>query len=283
MSGRVSVVLVADHAGPALIRCLASLIAQSAGPPEVVVADATGEAARVLSSKYVEVRFLVAGAPSSKALLLQRAIDQATGDIVAVTDPACWFPPDWTIKLRQAHDSGFDVVGGAVEYDGAGTVAGWACFLADYGPFLPPVARRVSGALAGNHISYRRSLLPADRYDKTFLLWELERRGVRWLFEPELVIHCSPDAGPLQFARRYYGNAREFAAERTVEFSTATRLAHIASSPALPLVLLLRRIQAVWPKRKHRVRLLQSLPWIAVFVCCWSAGELVGYWRGRRP
>jgi Glycosyl transferase family 2 len=286
MSARISVVLAADHAGPGLSRCLRSLIGQ-AGPIEIIVAGVSNKAVRSFATDYAEVRFVASGEPLPKAMLLQRAIDQATGEIIVVTEPDCWFPPDWAGRLRQAHDSGFAVIGGAVEYGGAGTIAGWACFLADYGPFLRPAFRQVSGPLAGNHISYKRSALsqavcPQRGYVKTFLLWDLERQGVACLFDPELVIFCAPHSRPWQFARRYYANAREFAAARAADFSGASRISHIATTPALPLLLLFRRVRAIWPKRKHRKRLLQSLPLIAGFVLCWSAGELAGYLRGRR-
>jgi hypothetical protein len=283
---RISVVLATDQAGPALTKCLDSLLRQSPDPPEILVADTSGEAARLLATKYVEVRFIVADAPLSKPRLLHRTIDQASGSIVAVTEPNCWFPPDWTRKLGQAHDSGFALVGGAVEYGGAETVPGWACFLADYGLFLPPAVRRTSGPLAGNHISYRRDLLSGaiDRqqgYIKTLLLWELERGGVTCLFDPGLVVLCAPDRPPWQFARQYYANARAFAAARSATFSRGQRVAHIAASPAVLFLLLLRRVSAVWPKSRHRMRLFTCLPLMAFFVFCWSTGELVGYLQRR--
>jgi hypothetical protein len=36
----------------------------------------------------------------------------------------------------------------------------------------------------------------------------------------------------------------------------------------------------VLAKGRHRALLLRSLPLIAIFVCSWGLGEVVGYWFG---
>jgi glycosyltransferase involved in cell wall biosynthesis len=284
-----SVVLAAYEAGPALEKCITSLLQQDSGSavPEIIVASTAGEDANTLAAKYPSVRFLHFAQRLPKSALLKNAIAAASGEIVAVTEPDCWFPPGWAKRLQCAHQSEFPVIGGAVTYGGDDSASGWACFLADYGAFLPSEEPRTSSLLAGNHISFKRGILAAvsacwERgYDKTFVLWELQDRGVRFLFEPGLVVCCAPDPEPRRFARKYYANAREFAAARATAFSMARRVAHIAGSPALPFLLLYRRLRAIWTKRAYRVRLLRSLPFMTIFVLCWSAGELSGYFVRR--
>jgi hypothetical protein len=234
------------------------------------------------------VRFLNFPTCTPKPELLKEALLLAGGEIVAVTEQNCRFPARWVETLRRAHQLEFTAIGGAVAYGGDDTLTGWACFLADYGPFLPPEPRRISKLLAGNHISYKRSALSEASdcwqrgYVKTFLLWELERRGGHFLFEPELILYCTPERDPWRFAQQYYANARDFAAARAASFSTIQRLRHIVLAPLLPGLLLVRRIGAVWPKREHRSRLVRAIPLIAIFVLCWSAGELAGYFRTWR-
>jgi glycosyltransferase involved in cell wall biosynthesis len=285
----ISVVLAAYEAGPALGKCITSLLQQDPGGavPEIIVASTAGAEANRLAVKYPKVRFLHFAQRLPKSALLKNAIAAASGEIVAVTEPDCWFPPDWAERLQCAHKSEFAVIGGAVAYGGDDSASSWACFLADYGAFLPSGKPRTSVLLAGNHISFKRGILAAvsacwERgYDKTFLLWELQQRGVRFLFEPGLVVCCAPDPAPRKFARKYYANAREFAATRATAFSTARCMAHIAGSPALPVLLLYQRLRAIWAKRAYRIRLLRSLPLMTIFVLCWSAGELVGYFVRR--
>ncbi|HEV3330998.1 MAG TPA: glycosyltransferase [Bryobacteraceae bacterium] len=272
---------------PELARCLDSLARQQSREAlETIVADGTGEIARSMAAKYPAVRFLHFAQACGKPQLLSRAMEQACGSIVAVTEPYCCFPADWVEKLCCAHQSEFAVIGGAVEYDGAETLAGWACYLADYGAFMLPAERRVTALLAGNHISYKRILLAgasdlwSEGYFKIFLLRDLERRGCRFLFEPELVITYASAPKWREFARQYYRNGSEFAATRTRHFSRAARLAHIVTTPALPLLLLFRRMRAVWGKRRNRGQLVRSIPLLALFVLCWSAGEFRGYLWG---
>jgi hypothetical protein len=287
---RVSVVLATSEMGPTLAKCLTSLLEQDpADNLEIIVAAAAGEDAPRLPVASSVVRLLNFPQRTPKPELLKEALLRAGGEIVAVTEPNCCFPPHWLETLRRAHQSEFVAIGGAVAYGGDETLASWACFLADYGPFLPPVSRRISTStlLAGNHISYKRNTLGETfncwqgGYVKTLLLRALERRGGHFLFEPELILHFTPERDPWRFARQYYANGRDFAAARAGSFSPIRRLWHIVSAPLLPALLLLRRIGAVWPKREHRSRVLRAVPLMAVFVLCWSAGELVGYARWR--
>jgi hypothetical protein len=285
----ISVVMAYDSAEPELARCLESLRRQKCAEQfETLVACPSEEAAGPLAVRFPEVRFLCWGGGHSKPQLLKRALDAARGEIVAVTEPYCYFPADWVGKLRRAHKGDFGVIGGAVEYGGPDTLVGWACHLADYGPFLLPAASRVTNLLAGGHISYKRGVLAQaaeswkEGYAKVFVLWDLQRRGIRCLFNSELVVWCAPQIGFAAFARRYYRDAREFAATRVRSLSALARIARIVTAPALPAILLLRRVRAVWGKAKCRVRLMEALPLLAVFVLCWSAGELRGYLRYDR-
>jgi hypothetical protein len=149
-----------------------------------------------------------------------------------------------------------------------------------------PASRRVTSVLAGNHISYKRWLLQEslesmyDGYWKVFFHSELKRQGIRFLFDPELVISCAQCESFSDFLRRYYRHAFHFGALRCRRILLGARLLRMVTAPALPLLLLYRRLSAVWGKQKNRVRLLLSTPLLAVFVLSWSAGELAGYVRG---
>jgi hypothetical protein len=150
----------------------------------------------------------------------------ARGDIVVLTEPYCYFPSGWLEKIRHVHQDDFGVIGGAVEYGGPNTLVGCACHLADYGPFTLPAASRVTSLLAGNHISYKRGTLAQaaeswkEEYAKAFMLWELERRGIRCFFNSDLVVWSAPETGFTDFARRYYADAVKFAATRARGVST---------------------------------------------------------------
>lgn len=258
----ISVIVAAPDRGPQLARCLDSLARQTLRDTEIIVADDD---------------------PQS----LSRALKQARGGIIAVTNTHCVFPAGWLEDLYRTHDSEFEVIGGTVEHGGPDTLAAWACYLADYGAFLPSAPRQVMPLLAGNHVSYKRAILEQssdllrDGYWKVFLLQDLNRRGVRFLFDPDLLISCIQDAGFYEFASGYFRNARGFAAARTRQFSPAARLARLVTTPALPVLLLYRRVRAAWSTNIKRNHLLAAIPLLAVLVLYWSAGEFLGYLAGR--
>jgi hypothetical protein len=215
--------------------------------------------------------------------LLQDCLSEARGDFVAVTDSRCSFSPDWLEKLLRAHREGYPVVGGAVACAGPSTLTAWATYFADYGPFIPPGARRETFLLAGNHVSYTADVLREELgrmkggYWKVFLHEDLERRGVRALFEPDLVVAHVQAESFREFTARYFRNGREFAARRVGRISKRLRLFHAITTPLLPPLLLYRRVCAVWGRRTERARLALSIPLLFTFVTAWSAGELVGY------
>jgi Glycosyl transferase family 2 len=281
----VSVVLATRDTGPILKRCLDSLAHQTLRDSETIVAVASGQACQ-WALCYPAVRFLVCSSSLDDPQLLQLALGEARGGIVAVTNSHCMFPPDWLEKMRRAHDSEFAVIGGVVGHGGPDTLAAWACYLADYGAFAPGSPRRVTSILAGNHISYKSRILQEstdalrDGYWKVFLLQDLDRRAIPCLFEPALVVSCVQTASFPEFARSYYRNACRFAALRARGFSFGARLVHIVTAPALPAVLLYRRIRSASGKAIGFGRLLAVIPLLGILTLYWSAGELTGYAAG---
>ena len=217
---------------------------------------------------------------------LKRAMEKAKGDIVAVTDSRCRFPADWLERLLRAHASAFPVIGGAVEHGGPDSILAWACYFADYGGFMLPALRRATTLLAGNHVSYKGSFLMTylaatpEGYWKTLFHRDLQRQGIEFLFDPELVVFCEQRETSWAFLRRYYRNAsrvRRHALEKHDVLDPASSAPNHAGIAGRALY---RRLRVAWGK-KHRGKLLLSIPWQAAFVTAWSAGELAGYWRGR--
>jgi glycosyltransferase involved in cell wall biosynthesis len=229
---------------------------------------------------------IILAEPVSTPETLKRAMEQAKGGIVAVTDSRCRFPADWLERLVRAHASAFPVIGGAVEHGGPDSILAWACYFADYGGFMLPAPRRVTSLLAGNHLSYKGTFLRTylssmpEGYWKAFFHGDLQRQGIPFLFDPELVVFCEQGETFWAFLQRYYRSARQFATMRSKRIASPTRLLHLFTAPALPALLLCRRVRAVWQK-KHRGKLLLSIPLQAAFVMAWSVGEVVGYLRGR--
>ena len=284
----ISVVMAANNPGAAIAECLESLARQTFfSRAEVIVAECStdGTGARI-RTEFPWVTLLHFDRPVGLPELMKEAMRQAQGKVMAVTDLHCVFPPDWLEKLFRAHQSDYAVIGGAVENGRSERLLDWACYFADYVAFMLPSARRVTPVLAGNHVTYKSWVIKEaldsmeGGFRKVFFHWELERRGVRFLFDPELVIYYARRNTFVGFMRGYYQHAWLFAAVRTKRMSVTSRFMRIITVPALPVFLLYQRIRPALGKKRNRGKLLLSIPLLALFVTAWATGELKGYLLG---
>jgi glycosyltransferase involved in cell wall biosynthesis len=286
---QISVVIATKNPGQQLYPCLDSLRDQDQSiANEIIVADASTDGSeQIIRVRYPAVRVLHFDPSMGHPQLVREALRQARGQIIAVTDASCRFPPDWMVRLHHAHSSDYPVIGGAVENRNSAGLLGWACFFADYGAFMLPASRRDTSVLAGNHVTYKKWLIDLkfdsmrEGFWKTFFHQDLQREGVRFLFDPSLVVYCARQNTFLNFSRRYFCDARLFAALRCKRISPVNSFLRLIATPALPVVLFYRRLAGLRTKG-HRVRFLLSLPLLAVFVTIWSVGEFAGYLRGLR-
>jgi glycosyltransferase involved in cell wall biosynthesis len=284
----ISVVMTTHNVASSVKSCLESLRRQSLREAaEIIVADSSTDGTdEMIRDQFPEVRLLHTERPAGLPELMRDALKSARGRIVAVTDPWCTFPEDWLEKVRRAHNSEFAVIGGAVENGCTDRIIDWACYFADYGAFMLPAEKKETPVLPGNHVSYKREAVVAaldamqDGFRKTLFHWDLARRGVRFLFNPELVARWARRNSFGDFARRYFHNGRAFAAVRSKRISSLERAARALTAPALPVLLLIQRLRAVLGKRRHLARVLATVPLVAVFVIAWSAGEFLGYLAG---
>ena len=286
----ISVVMATKNPGQQLYPCLDSLRDQDQSiTAEIIVADAsTDDSEQIIRARYPDVRVLHFDASMDSPQLIREALRQARGQIIAVTDAYCRFPPHWLANLQRAHEMDYAVIGGAVENGNSDGLLNWACFFADYGAFMLPAQRRVTPLLAGNHVSYKKWLLDQklgsmdDGFWKVFFHHDLEREGMQFLFDPSLVVYYTRRNTLVSFLMRYYRNARLFAAFRCKRISPASRFLRVIASPALPPLLLYQRLRAGLTKKAHRLRALLSLPLLALFVTVWAAGEFSGYLQGPK-
>jgi glycosyltransferase involved in cell wall biosynthesis len=284
----ISVVMATANAAKTVEACLKSLEDQAFFlNTEVIVADCSTDGTDDLMRKeFPRVKLLHFDRPMGLPQLLREALQHAQGHVVVVTEPHCRFASDWLEKLHRAHQSEFDVIGGAVENGRPNGLVNWACYFADYGPFMLPSRRKLSSLLPGNHVSYKRSAIEKelnsieDGFWKIFFHWDLEQQGVRFLFDPELVAYYVRPGSLASFLRGYYLHGWFFAAMRSKRISSAERSLHLVTTPALPLVLFYRRLRAALANPRHRAKVLLTTPLLAVMVIVWSAGELTGYLLG---
>src|ERR1700686_78125 len=283
----ISVVIATKNPGQHLRPCLDSLHAQDQSvASEIIVADASTDGSeQIIRVRYPDVHVLHFDPSMGRPQLIREALRQARGQIVALTDVSCRFPPDWMARIRQAHSTDCPVIGGAVENRNSAGLLSWACFFADYGAFMLPASRRDTSVLAGNHVTYKKWLIDLnfdsmrEGFWKAFFHQDLQRQGVPFLFDPSLVVYCARQDTFMRFSSRYFCDARLFAALRCKRISAVSRFLRLIATPAIPAVLFYRRLLGLRTKG-HRLRFLLSLPLLAVFVTIWAAGEFAGYLQG---
>src|SRR5260370_7173858 len=140
---QISVVMATKNPAQQLYPCLVSLCDQSPSvTAEIIVADASTDGSeQIIRARYPDVRVLHFDASMASPQLIRAALRQARGQIIAVTDAYCRFPPEWMARLRQAHETEYPVIGGAVENRNSDGLLNWPSFFPHYVPFIPPPPR----------------------------------------------------------------------------------------------------------------------------------------------
>jgi glycosyltransferase involved in cell wall biosynthesis len=284
----LSVVVPSVNGSGDLDGALAALEAQ--GDPdalEILVVDRIGEELREhVRRKFPHVRILPV--PSNATIPQMRAVAFAasTADAVAVIEDHVIVPRGWAEALLSTMNGSRRVVGGSVENAASEKLSDWAAFLCEYSHCINPLPSGPSPWLTGNNVVYPKTLLNEFRDVIAEGAWEnrlhdaMRAKGVALICHPEIVVGHKKHFSVSEYLGQRYLYARSYAGARVQGRSLGPRLAYAAAAFALPPVLLWRTVSRVVSKRRHVGHLVRSLPLLALFVCAWAAGEVVGYARG---
>ena len=280
-------VIAAWTGAEALGRCLASLRRQEPRVDfEVVVArnfDVGAATALAECPGSVDVP-LERGAtvPELRGAGLRRS----TGLVVAFLEDHAVCVPGWVAALLRAHAAPVAAVGGPVECGEGASPLDWAVYFYDYGRYMSPIAAGERADLSGLNMSFKRSALDAaadavrDGVFEDRLLGAIRAgHGTLWL-EPGAAVLHDRRHGAAEATLRAYHLARGFAARRVAGAGAARRLAFAFAAFGLPALSLARCGLGVLRRRRHVEKFARALPWLAVLVAFWSAGECLGYLAG---
>lgn len=284
----LSVVIPSVNGYADLRDCLSALARESAGVRlELLVVDRCGEIVRrQVRQDFPAARLLAVDSSVTIPEMRAMAFDEATAPAVAVIEDHVIVPPGWARRLLDALGDGNKVVGGSVENAATGTVLDWAAFLCEYSHCLPPLPSGPVDWLTGNNVVYPKALLDRYRAATHAGKWEnhlhdtLRADGVPLVCHPEIAIGHKKHYTFGEYLSQRYLYARSYAGARVTEASPPIKAAYGFAALALPPLLFYRTVSRIAKKARHRSWLLRSVPLIAVFVCAWGAGEVVGYWRG---
>ena len=283
-------VVVASLVGPPFIdECLASLEQQArACDAEVIVVACGGrEYAERIERKFGWARVIHVETRETIPELRARGVEQARGEIVAIIEEHCLAAPDWLARAREAHRDGeCGAAGGPVADAGYGRLRDWVVYFCEYHAYLPPWRDGPAPALATANVAYRRSVVLRYQDLLAATCWEaslhpkLLADGVCLRSVPSMIVR---KRGPFEYGyylRQRYLYSRAFAGWRARHLPGMQRLAYLASSPLLPLLLLARMTKGVCRKRSRIAKYAQSIPLLIPALVVYTAGEFVGYLAG---
>jgi hypothetical protein len=288
---RVTVAVVSICGAAHLTRCLDALAAQTGAPPfeVVVVFDPHLEDVPALQPRYPDVRLVSNEGQRTPLELASRAVREAGGDIVLLTEDHCVPRPDWVATLLAAVRPGRGAVGGVVEPESEARAVDWAFFYVDFFRYMRPVREGPSPSLTVCNVAYRRSDLEAIRplwesfFHETAINDALRKRfGPLWLV-PEAEVRMRRTVRFADAVYERYAFGRLFGCTRLVFAGPARRLFYTVFAPTLPLLLLGRMAAKAVRRPPVWLRFLKAAPALAVMVLAWSWGEWLGYLTRRRP
>ncbi len=289
---RVSVLVCAIAGAEHLARCLELVLAQEGPAPHEIlaVADPNLPGIAALAPRFPTVRIIRNEGQSTPIEIASRALREATGDLLVLTEDHCRPAPGWLRRLVAGHAPGRAVVGGAVETDHTGSTVTWAFYLVDYYRYMRPVAAGPAPALTVCNVSYRRDHLESvrDLWQETFHETAVNaalaaRFGTLWL-EPEAEVRTRRTVTFADAVYERYAFGRMFACNRNrFGGSVARRAAYACLAPLLPPVILWRMAGRAFRSAAAARMYLRSLPPLVAMVAAWTWGEWLGYLTDGPP
>jgi hypothetical protein len=212
----------------------------------------------------------------------------ARGRLVALTEDHARPAPDWCAQIADAHARlPHAAIGGAIE-NASDLPLTWAVYFCDFGRYQRPFPEGPAAYVSDVNVSYKRKALEAvssawqPSYHETAVHAALRERGQKLWLCPRIVVH--QERGRLALApvlRERFAWGRLYAGKRAHEEAPARRWLLVLGSPLLPVLLLFRHLRTAWTRGRHRRAFLRALPWTALLLVFWSAGEAVGLVSGR--
>lgn len=272
-------VIIGCTAPQALGACLAALEPQRDGAEIVVVESEPAD-------DRLRKRFDWASFVSSPGALVPElwrdGIFRSRGRIVALTIGQMVPSEDWLASVLRTHEQ-YDAVGGAIDPGSGLRLVDWAEYFCRYSRDMRPFPPSEDEELAGDNIAFKRPLLERHRELLRTGYWEpvlhpaLRREGTQMWHTPDVVVRQGRSTGFIAFARQRNEHGRRFARQRGAGFGTARNAAGILGAPLVPFLMTGRVLSRVWPKGRHRLQLIASLPLIFAFNAVWAYAEARGH------
>lgn len=273
----LSVVLATIEPWPDLANCLAVLEPQVAAVGgEIIVGDGHGEALDAAKASSSERLRWIRLPGASVFELRARGVEQARGEIVAMTEDHCIVGPDWCAQILDAFTRNPDAasVTGPVLNGSTDKLMDWANFLHTFGPFYPPVNRAQDDQCPPiANIAFRRSAIGPGPIATGWLEVELNPRLFaegRCIVSDNMTVTHVQSHGFWLTMRAHFDNGRSTTGFRSDQLTKRQ----------LPGMLFWSALGAMGGAKKLKPAIRASLPLMFVLSCCHAAGEVVGILAG---
>lgn len=285
---KLTVVVAVEFSQRNLPDILERITGPWSGPEEVVITHTnSGDGFSELKARYGNVVNVKVKEGSRIPQMWAAGIRHARGDFVALTTAHCVPEKDWIPKIL-ALDMPDDLagVGGVFRNSRSASAMDWAVFLQRYRQYSIFGDRREVAEIAADNAVYRKAEILACDDLLAHGFWEPEyharfrARGLRLVLDPSVVVVHRNLYSFGQFANQRIEHGAEFGIARAAKVSAVRNLVLLLISPALWLFFLQKIVSGSLKVKEYRLRTLQSIPWLVIFVICWGYGESKGYYYG---
>lgn len=283
----VSIVIASQNACASISECLTAVLAQLDGmDAEILVADASTDGTdRIVSENFPQVKLIRGGSEDLIPNLWGLGMDKATAPIIAITNAQCIPSADWLANILRSFrgDEKTCAVGGPIHPPVNGSSLDWAIYFSRFTAFMPPVKDGRTTDLPGDNAAYAKEALDGYWTDRQSGFWEtlfhhnLNAHNQPIYISSALKVHLAHTEAGDDFYSVRMRHGRHYGSTRPGTTSVL-RVARIIAAPILVPYLIGRMGLRVAKKRSDLLgKFVISLPWLFVFTCGWSVGEVQGY------
>lgn len=221
--------------------------------------------------------------------LWANGIRGASGDWVALTTAQCIPAADWVQHLLTLDRTGRVAVGGALANDEAASAVNWAIYFLRYSAFMPQGTAGIRDEIAADNALYNRAailrypdLLAGGFWEPSFHA-KFRAGGDVIAFDPTLIVEHHGLVSWPAFTLQRFAHGREYGRARSRGEPSWRKLALLAASPLVPLILWFRIRARVAHDGDCSGKFGKAAPWLAGFILAWSLGEALGYVASLLP
>ena len=232
------------------------------------------------ADRYPEVKW-IKWSGGSVFFLRERAMTQANGAVVAVTEDHCTVTPGWCERILKTHRDHPEAaaIGGVVENGATTRLIDWSNFLIVFGPFTAPIENGKQRAISLQaNISDKRRVVPREMSQLGMMEFlfnrKLHEQGEILIADDLLIVSHNQTWGFGGTFAAHFHNGQSIAGVRLQGVLWIERLVRLGGSAILPVYLLYVTIWSVIRKRRLLKQAVPSLPQTAVVVTCHATGGL---------